>query len=335
MDKIIKKYILILLLVSIFSILFYYNNEISVNSTIYSLKEKTFTKNATNKTVEKCEAFIKDSNQSYYFIDGKVYPQLVPLFLNKSINFECLNQNKPKVILLWAKPGYYSSNVDKENVLKNVQCPVTNCEISTNKSKINESDFVLVHMNDPIKEPPEYRPQFQRWIFSIYESPYLSYIDYKKWKNFFNMTSTYKIGSDLQYLPNIYWNENKMFNQNFNFYGNKTKFAVALISNCKGTSKRLSYIDDLRKYINVDIYGKCGMPCPTQFKNVKINNCREHLAQQYKFFLAFENNICKDYVTEKFFDTINFNIIPVVLGGADYDQYVKFNKINCCIFLYL
>ena len=30
----------------------------------------------------------------------------------------------------------------------------------------------------------------------------------------------------------------------------------------------------------------------------------------YKFYLAFENSICPDYVTEKFFNILQYNVIP-------------------------
>ena len=40
-----------------------------------------------------------------------------------------------------------------------------------------------------------------------------------------------------------------------------------------------------------------------------------HPVGQFKFYLAFENALCDDYVTEKFFNII-FNIptVPVVMG---------------------
>ncbi len=41
--------------------------------------------------------------------------------------------------------------------------------------------------------------------------------------------------------------------------------------------------------------------------------------RKYKFYLSFEDAICKDYVTEKFFSIFGgLNLIPVVLGGANY-----------------
>jgi hypothetical protein len=47
------------------------------------------------------------------------------------------------------------------------------------------------------------------------------------------------------------------------------------------------------------------------------------LATRFKFFLAFENTICDNgYITEKFFDTIFYDIIVVTLGGSDYTQFI-------------
>jgi hypothetical protein len=294
------------------------------NSQVDLSKEKIFTNDDSSKgSIKICEPFIKDSVQTYYSFEGIIYPQFVSLTLNKSIDFACLNKNSLKRILLWAKPSWFKINIQNENAFKKSKCPVTNCELLTNKSKINESDFVLVHMREKdISIPPDYRPPNQRWIFIIYESPVHLYLNLSKWNNFFNMTSTYKVDSDFPHIPNIYWKQNINFDENFNFYGNKKKFSVAIISNCKGPSKRLAYIDELKKYINVDIFGKCGMPCPINLKNNKKVDCKEIVSTEYKFYLSFENSICKGYITEKFYEILSYNIIPVVLGGGGHDSLV-------------
>ena len=61
---------------------------------------------------------------------------------------------------------------------------------------------------------------------------------------------------------------------------------------------RLNYAKQLAKFINVDIYGACGSHrCP----RTSAAKCFSLLNQDYKFYLAFENSNCKDYITEKFF----------------------------------
>nr|CAG4644438.1 EOG090X0I21 [Lepidurus arcticus] len=42
------------------------------------------------------------------------------------------------------------------------------------------------------------------------------------------------------------------------------------------------------------------------------------LEQDYKFYLSFENSLCTEYVTEKFFAVMKSYVVPVVLGGANY-----------------
>ena len=69
----------------------------------------------------------------------------------------------------------------------------------------------------------------------------------------------------------------------------------------------------MKQYISVDIYGNCGnLTCPHDF------DCFEKLALEYKFYLAFENALCPDYVTEKFFRTLALPLVPIVMGGDNY-----------------
>ena len=67
--------------------------------------------------------------------------------------------------------------------------------------------------------------------------------------------------------------------------------------------------------IQVDIYGDCG-----NFKCERKNeaSCWDLVEKDYYFYLSFENSVCKDYVTEKFFNAMERKIVPIVLGGTDY-----------------
>lgn len=82
----------------------------------------------------------------------------------------------------------------------------------------------------------------------------------------------------------------------------------------------MAYMNKLKEFIGVDVYGHCGQhKCP-QDKSV---DCREYVGSKYKFYFSFENCLCKDYITEKFFLMLKFDIVPVVFGGGNYTRYVK------------
>ena len=88
--------------------------------------------------------------------------------------------------------------------------------------------------------------------------------------------------------------------------------------------ERLIYIRQMQNHMPVDIFGGCGQKCPNTFKDGRESrDCKLIIATEYKFYLAFENSICKDYVTEKFFRILKYNIIPVVLNGASTHLYVR------------
>jgi len=41
----------------------------------------------------------------------------------------------------------------------------------------------------------------------------------------------------------------------------------------------------------------------------------------YKFYLSFENSVCEDYVTEKYYNVMRYNLIPVTYNGANMSAY--------------
>lgn len=211
-----------------------------------------------------CSPFNFHSNQFLVKLDNnEIYPKYIPLFQNKTINFECLNRNsKKKLILFWNKwfndPSYeYGIGFSKPFEANN--CPVTNCEITTDKKRLQESNIIVFHMRESLYKLPKYRRPDQRWIFLLYESPKHS-SNFIKYDNLFNLTATYSSKSNFvsYYYTNslLEWGFNKNFNANKDFSRGKTKFAAAIISNCKDKSKRLDLIKQLNQYIPVKVYGK-------------------------------------------------------------------------------
>ena len=44
------------------------------------------------------------------------------------------------------------------------------------------------------------------------------------------------------------------------------------------------------------------------------------LNDDYKFYLSFENALCRDYATEKLWRIFQTNVVPIVLGNASYSD---------------
>lgn len=65
-------------------------------------------------------------------------------------------------------------------------------------------------------------------------------------------------------------------------------------------------------YVDIDVYGECGkLKC-----DLDSFKCTD-FEKTYRFYLAFENSLCLDYVTEKVFKVMDQIVIPIVYNGAD------------------
>ena len=69
--------------------------------------------------------------------------------------------------------------------------------------------------------------------------------------------------------------------------------------------KQLLSLSPVLFCVQVDVFGKCGEEnCGPANGGESNLECDAMIEKNYKFFLAFENSICTDYVTEKFFRTL-------------------------------
>ncbi len=180
---------------------------------------------------------------------------------------------------------------------------------------------------------PKNRWPAQRYVMFLMESPSNDQFPYEKFANYFNWTMTYRRDSDFHRpygwvapknwtwhyaasgKPDTDWSQ-FVIPKSLQLKNVTNKKPIAwMVSNCHTKSQREKYVQELSKHIQVDVYGHCGThQCPDDSK------CSEFIQDNYMFYLSFENSVCQDYVTEKFWTYLSGKLIPIVLGGADYKK---------------
>merc|ERR1719387_3405660 len=115
-------------------------------------------------------------------------------------------------------------------------------------------------------------------------------------------------------------------------FKNRTKKVVWIVSNCNPISKRGVYAKKLAKHIQVDIFGGCGkkFPCPDKGTKEEKRRCIREFWGQYKFYLSFENTMCRWYITEKYWKGYINGLVPIALGAPKQD-YVEVSPPNSFI----
>ncbi|KAH9512208.1 hypothetical protein Btru_041122 [Bulinus truncatus] len=195
---------------------------------------------------------------------------------------------------------------------------------------INESTRMVIveikRLNDSFQ--PARRWPHQLYVAAVWESPvYTLLTEYLNdtnsyWNTRFNLTASYRTDSDIFVPYGVLDFRPKRIGARPNYYQiarNKSKWVLWYVSNCGAPSLRDIYIKEMQRVIDVDIYGDCGQPCPK-----RGFECSEPFYAKYRYYLSFENSLCKDYLTEKFLKLFKreFHIVPVVRGGFNYEKYL-------------
>ena len=242
--------------------------------------------------------------------------------IQNTIGSSAITKSKPILVLYWTTAfgtrdwgwGVGASPLSL--------CPelLGQCEFTSDLSRIKESDILLFHMRDNLNLPPHHLPH-QKWVFSVRESSLHTFANLQSLQGTFNMTMTYARSAHVPWCygvcealsPSSHPNYDKTFN-----YAAKKKHLVAwFVSNCRTPSKRETYAEALGKHIDVQTYG-----CGGKYKCSKGDKaiCDRRLNDDYKFYLSFENSLCRDYVTEKLWRILQINVVPIVLGRSNYSD---------------
>lgn len=212
------------------------------------------------------------------------------------------------------------------------------CQVTSDQASLDKAAVVLVSMADITSftwtwMPPGGQRSEQIWALHFTEAPWFysqrKLLDRESLSNLnglFSWTVSYRKDSDFQggtLFPSskdyCRWTKTdptetiEKETLNYEIISSKSDLVVWIVSHCNTVSKREDYVAQLQKYLNVTILGKCGAlgRDKSAWETVKWS----------KFYLAFENSVCDEYITEKFHRILNsYNTVPVVLGPkkADY-----------------
>ncbi|KAG0372768.1 hypothetical protein BGX24_012599 [Mortierella sp. AD032] len=215
------------------------------------------------------------------------------------------------------------------------------------QSKYDESPIIFVSIyqaddsisafNKPVDLPPlkDVDAGKKAWILYGWESP--KWFEQKKTAviNKFSYRFNYIPTSDFVYpyfdssifdvvlAPPLVTLEYKAKMREQGFNGGKKLAPIAwIVSNCHSFNGREYYINQLQKYVDIDIYGQCGnrnREWPTDSNGNQLEPLE--IASAYRFYLAFENSNCDFYVTEKLIRTYEAGAIPIVDGPNNYEPF--------------
>ncbi|XP_069162670.1 alpha-(1,3)-fucosyltransferase C [Procambarus clarkii] len=239
-------------------------------------------------------------------------------------------------------------------------CPTWQCRFTYDRSLLRGAHAVLFRaLAYPWEVLPKRRePEEQRWVLVDVEAPPegppASSRRSKQASSFINWTMTYHSQSDVVAYNGYFLSHNasvrplrpnrmrdhatavagvkealkrgasleEVLGSSWLSLVNKPRVVAWMSGHCHTRSRREQYVAELKKYLPVDTYGQCGsLVCGP--KSVLGGKCWEQVLQpNYSFYLSMENAFCDDYITEKLYNPLVHNIVPVVWGGADYRRYL-------------
>lgn len=263
-----------------------------------------------------------------------------------------------KYILQWTSsktvPFVYMGK-GQEGFIKR-SCKYTNCYVTDDDNYlegITKFDVVVfgapevLYMNAATL--PEKRSPHQKYAFATIESPQYYSVRDNILDEYFNWTWTFKLDSDTRwgYIiirdteghiigPNkdMHWIKTEDMKpvpkELLSILKGKSEAAAWFVSNCFSKSNREQLAEDLQseliKYgLKIDVFGDCGkLKCPRTNEEM----CDRLVEKHYYFYLAFENSLSEDYVTEKILRGLQYSAIPIVYGGANYTRLENNYKIH-------
>lgn len=250
---------------------------------------------------------------TYYSSDMKL-PSLSLYFPSIGLNFHTnpcsyihptpTGNDQDTILLIWIWPFGNKFDVD---------CSVfgiKNCYLTDDRTLYPQAHGVFFHHRDVFKNlgdlPKIPRPCFQKWVWTNMESPdnspQIPVLD-----EVFNLTCNYRLDSNIP-VPYGYLVPLSPEDTEFRL-PTKDKLVCWIVSNWNENLQRVQYYNQLKNHVEINTYGQAfGTALSWQAYVDVISSC--------KFYLAFENSVYKDYLTEKLFSAMILGSVPIVLGPS-------------------
>ncbi|XP_067942642.1 glycoprotein 3-alpha-L-fucosyltransferase A-like [Watersipora subatra] len=217
---------------------------------------------------------------------------------------------------------------------KLLKCGKYQCSIQSG-GKPGHADLTMFNVDsvEHFNIPPRKRAG-ELWAFQTTEPQWFSAKDQYKWNGLFNYSVTYVAGTDgarYNFADTLSKKASRTFAEFAAIKTEREAKALWFVSHCRQPNRKLQvtsardvYVQELVKYIAVDVFTR-QQNCRELFGSLikKEDPEKPPKLNQYTFYLAFENSLCKDYITEKLWKVLEAKsyTIPVVLGGLSIDEY--------------
>lgn len=225
-------------------------------------------------------------------------------------------------VIVWWTP--FTPSERTESVCPAGTCIITQSRTELRNSRVNVSAFLYYGSDFDLGDLPLPRQPHHLWALLHEESPKNNWVfATEKGISLFNITSTVSRYSDyplhlhyLHTLPRLL----QPIRTPVHLKSKGLGLVMFMQSTCNPPSDRDSYVRELMKYITVDSYGKClhNKDLPADYLNDPLTFGTEavlDIVGQYKFVLSFENALCHDYFTEKFWRPLYAGSVPIVRGS--------------------
>lgn len=259
--------------------------------------------------------------EDYFIVDYQQAPNFSLGSRNDKVFLPAEEPTDLPVIVWWTPLTPFQRDV---RACPGGTCLITHSRTELTNPKVNVSAFMYYGTDFHLHDLPLPRQPLHLWVLLHEESPKNNWLlATPEGIALFNITATFSRYSDyplhLHYLHTM-----KRLLQPMRMHTHlKSKGELGLVlfmqSACNPPSNRDSYVMELMKYISVDCCGKClhNLDLPEHLLNPLTFGSEDVLdiVSKYKFVLSFENALCHDYFTEKFWRPLYAGSVPIVRGS--------------------